>query len=317
MPAANDVGPDLVVCGAARAGTSFLASLLGRHPAVDPGAVKEPNFYSREFGRSPEWYDALFEPRRRGLLRLDASMSYTYSHFPDALEKLAKHAPDAVVVYSVREPLRRLVSHYQLHRDYFRNEPARTLGEALSGSNVYSGASDYAHWLDALGELFPRDQVVIVPFDVVTGSTGELVDVVCAKLGIDPSLIEVEDAASQQHRNEVVEFRWWAVGRARRFLRRTGAYPWLRRRIGNDRLRRLRSRVTRRAQVEGVAEALDSCSRAQLLALDELYASARAAVASALEEQDRRLGLSWGAMWSASCPATGGSRVHQQLEDGP
>ncbi len=134
------IGPDVVVAGAARSGTSFLSALLATHPGIDPGAVKESNYFSREYDRGPAWYDGLYSARRPGLRRLDGSMSYTFTHFPEAIPRLAADAGDAVVVYAIRHPITRLVSHFQLHRDYFTNEPAETLGEALTFSDVYSGA---------------------------------------------------------------------------------------------------------------------------------------------------------------------------------
>ena len=44
-------GPDLAIVGSARSGTTFLAAQLAEHPSIDAGAVKEPNFFSREYGR--------------------------------------------------------------------------------------------------------------------------------------------------------------------------------------------------------------------------------------------------------------------------
>src|SRR3712207_3523080 len=40
--------PDIVLAGAARSGTTFLAARLSRHPAIDGGAVKEPDFFSKD-----------------------------------------------------------------------------------------------------------------------------------------------------------------------------------------------------------------------------------------------------------------------------
>jgi hypothetical protein len=309
----SDAGPDLVICGAARAGTSFLAALLGSHPAIDAGSVKEPNFFSREVERGTQWYDRLFQPRERGLLRLDASMSYTFPHFPHALEKLARHAPDAVVLYSVRDPLRRALSHYQLHRGYFRNEPAATFGAALASNHVYAGASDYAHWLDLLHRHFADDRVVVVPFEAVTGRTREVLDQVCGRLGLASQPIVIDSAASSQHRNQVVEFRHDAVRRFRRLTKRSGAYPWIRRTVGPDRIRRLRARLTRPAHVESLEEALGTCDDDQLRDLAALYRSAQQAVATALAAQDSRTGLSWSSLWSEGCPESGSEALlHQQ-----
>ena len=296
------IGPDIVLAGAARSGTSFLASLLGSHPDVDPGAVKEPNYFSREHARGPDWYDGLFAPRRPGLLRLDASMSYTFKHFPDALPTLVREAPDAVVIYAVRHPLRRLLSHYHLHREYFRNEKATTLGDALAGSEVYAGASDYAHWLEQLTTHVDPERLLVVPFPVVTGRREELCDVLCDMTGLDPAPFRDGGPAREEHRNQVVQFRNEGVRRARRLVRRAGLYPAVRRSLGRDRLRRLRSWGTRPVTTEKIDEALATCSPAQLDLLRELHESARAAVGEALATQDERRGLTWADTWVAECP---------------
>lgn len=305
MSAPQGPGPDLVIAGAARSGTSFLASMLGQHPQVDPCAVKEPNYFSREHARGPDWYDGLFARREEGLLRLDASMSYTFSHFPDALDRLAAAAPDAYVVYAVRHPVARLLSHMQLHRDYFRNEPARTLGEALRSSEVYAGASDYADWLPRLEKLFGPDRLLVVPFPVVTGRREELVATVAAATGLTagPLLDGAETAG--RHRNQVVEVKGQGVLHARRLVRRWGFYPALRRALGPERLRKVRDWSTRPVDTESLTVALDTCDTEQHHQLEELYSSARAAVTSTLRSQDERLGLSWGEAWATECPDPG------------
>ncbi len=305
MSAPQGPGPDLVIAGAARSGTSFLASMLGQHPQVDPCAVKEPNYFSREHARGPDWYDGLFARREEGLLRLDASMSYTFSHFPDALDRLAAAAPDAYVVYAVRHPVARLLSHMQLHRDYFRNEPARTLGEALRSSEVYAGASDYADWLPRLEKLFGPDRLLVVPFPVVTGRREELVTTVAAATGLTagPLLDGAETAG--RHRNQVVEVKGQGVLHARRLVRRWGFYPALRRALGPERLRKVRDWSTRPVDTESLAVALETCDAEQHHQLEELYSSARAAVTSTLRSQDERLGLSWGEAWATECPDPG------------
>jgi hypothetical protein len=309
MAERGTIGPDVVIAGSARSGTSFLASLLGGHPGVDPGSVKESNYFSRELDRGPDWYDRLYAARRPGLLRLDASMSYTFTHFPEALANLAREAPDAVVVYAVRHPLRRLLSHYQLHRDYFKNDPALTLGAALAPSGayagVYTGASDYALWLPRLSEHFGTDRLIVVPFPVVTGKRDELVDVVCSATGLDPAPLRAVEDGPQEHRNQVVQFRSGSVRRVRRMVRRAGLYPALRRTLGSDRLRRLRSWSTRPVETEPLAEALSTCSEQQREELRDLYDSARNAAAQVLAAQDARLGLDWAGSWSVECPELG------------
>jgi len=294
------IGPDVVVAGAARSGTSFLSALLATHPGIDPGAVKESNYFSREYDRGPAWYDSLYDARQPGLLRLDGSMSYTFAHFPEAIPRLANDA-QPVVVYAVRHPITRLVSHFQLHRDYFTNEPAATLGEALTSSDVYSGASDYGRWWQALTEHLPAERLLLVPFPVLKADSRLVAGLVCEAIGLDPGLIgEPEDAGA--HRNAVVAYRHPLVRVARRSVRRAGLYPWLRRTAGSERIRAVRSLLTRPVPAEQLADALASCSPEQLERLQRLYDDARLAMRTALVEQDQRRGLEWSAAWDEECP---------------
>jgi hypothetical protein len=298
-------GPDIVIAAAARSGTSFLASTLGAHPQVDACAVKEPNYFSREFERGAAWYDALFPARREGRLRLDASMSYTFPHFPDALDRLAEASPDAVVLYLVRHPVARMLSHFQLHRDYFRNEPATTLGAAVDRGSVYAGTSDYAEWLRRLDKLFGPDRLLVVPFGAVTGHLDEVLDVVADRAGLEREPLDAAAETARAHRNDVVALRGRGVLVGRRLVRRSGLYPAIRRGLGPDRLRQVRSWVTRPVETESLAGALATCRVEQRVMLAERYASAAGAVADHLAGQDVRLGLDWSAVWGRECPLPG------------
>ena len=298
-------GPDLVIAGAARSGTSFLASMIGQHPQVDACAVKEPNYFSREHDRGPEWYDGLFTERRPGVMRLDASMSYTFAHFPDALPRLAGAAPDALVVYALRHPVARLLSHFQLHRDYFRTDSSQTLGEALRGEEVYTGASAYDQWLPRLEELFGVDRVLLVPFSVVTGERAALVDALSSALGLTPGPLHDAAEVAGRHRNQVVEVKGQGILAGRRLMRRSGLYPTVRRLLGPDRLRKVREWSTRPVQTESLGEALATCDDAQHEQLQALYASAQEAAAEHLARQDTRRGLSWARAWGQESPAPG------------
>lgn len=285
------LGPDVVIAGAARSGTSSLAAQLGTHPDVDPGKVKEPNYFSRGLDNGPEWYDRLYQRRRPGLLRLDASVSYTSPLYPEALRRLAAAVPEAFVVYVVRHPTQRAVSHFLFRRHYFHIEPAPDLGTALREGTYYTGGSDYAHWLAELTAAFPRSQLLVVPFEVVTGAVLDVTATVYERLGLDRSLASGDKAA--QHRNPVVEYRTDVARRAASVLRRSAVYPRLRSAVGATRLRRLRGLVTRQASAPSEADVLASCAPAELDQLRALEERAGAAVREHLVEQDARLGLSW------------------------
>ena len=193
------------------------------------------------------------------------------------------------------------MSHFQLHRDYFTNEPSATLGEALTFSDVYSGAGDYGRWWQSLSEHVSPDRLLLVPFPVLKRDARMVAGMVCQAAGLDPDLIgEAEDATA--HRNQVVAYRHPLVRVARRSVRRAGLYPWLRRTAGSERIRRLRGVLTRPVASETLDDALATCSPDQLERLQLMYDQARLDVRRALAEQDRQRGLQWVAAWDEECP---------------
>jgi phosphoglycolate phosphatase-like HAD superfamily hydrolase len=289
-------GPDLAIVGAARSGTTQLAARLSRHPAIDASAVKEPNYFSREFERGPEWYDAYFQPRSESRVRLDASVSYTYPQYPEALERLVAASPHVYVVYVVRDPVERAVSHYRLNHHYFGHESANDFGSALADRSFYLDVGDYERWLEALGEHVPAERRLVVPFAAVTSHPEDVAEVVFRALHL-PSPTEVDDEALAAHQNNVVAFRSEAARRVTRILRHSRAYPHVRRALGPDRMKRLRALVTREPEMASVEEALASCNDAQLLQLADVAERGHAAALQELRRQDDDLGLAWAAQW--------------------
>ncbi|CAN5813902.1 hypothetical protein BH20ACT6_BH20ACT6_07280 [soil metagenome] len=285
-------GPDLVLAGSARSGTSSLAAQLGAHPQIDAGKIKESNYFSRHLERGPDWYESLYTERRAGVVRLDASTSYTSPKYPHALAALTNAAPDALVIYAVRQPIDRAISHYLLRRHYFQIEEAETFGMAVSQSRFYTETGDYSRWLPELRNTLTAGRLLVVPFEVITSNPNEVTAQVCQQLGLAPP----PDAEQQgrRHRNDVVRYRNRAARDLARLLRRSPAYPWLRSTLGPGRTRKLRGIITRDAELPSPAEVLASCDEAQRALLRELVDRAGAAVSEHLASQDARLDLSWG-----------------------
>jgi len=294
----TSAGPGLVIAGAARSGTSTLAAALREHPAIDPGATKEPNFFSRHYDRGWEWYESLYAERADGLLRMDASTSYTYPQFPDALGRLAKAAPDSFLVYVVREPIARAVSHYLMRRHTLRLEDAPTFGAALSASSYYTDVSDYKHWLAQLEKHSSPGKLLVVPFAALTASSHDVATVVCQRLELEPPPLNIETVVA--HRNNVVEFRGTVALKAVKILRQSRVYPRIRAAVGATRVRDIRSRMIKSSPMPTVEEALATCSAYQRTELDELRGNIAQSVSTWLAEQDSRLGLTWSASWPTS-----------------
>ena len=72
-------GPDFIIIGAMKCGTSTLATQLGDQAGLFMTTPKEPNYFSDEavYSQGPDWYAALFEAAGDGDIRGEASTHYT------------------------------------------------------------------------------------------------------------------------------------------------------------------------------------------------------------------------------------------------
>ena len=146
-----------------KAGTSSLHYYVDAHPDIAMTRAKELNFFSldRIWAKGTHWYGKQFDPRSR--VRGESSPSYSkYPHVPSVPERMATIVPDAKLIYLVRDPIDRAVSHYVHVSESGRDD--RTLNEALSQleRNPYLDCSSYAMQLDRYLGHFPRSRILVV-----------------------------------------------------------------------------------------------------------------------------------------------------------
>ena len=107
--------PDFVMIGAMKCGTSTMAAQLGAQDGIFLTDPKEPNFFSDDtvFAKGQGWYEALFRDAPGGALKGEASTHYTKRpDLPQTVERMAAALPDVRLVYMIRDPMARIVSHY-------------------------------------------------------------------------------------------------------------------------------------------------------------------------------------------------------------
>jgi hypothetical protein len=108
-------GPDFVIIGAQRAGTTSLYQHLVQHPQVHPPLRKEVQFLSVHWDRGLPWYHRHF-PVARGPQRCTCEASPYYLFHPAAPVRAAAALPDARFIALLREPSARALSHYAHNR---------------------------------------------------------------------------------------------------------------------------------------------------------------------------------------------------------
>lgn len=107
--------PDFLIIGAMKSGTTTLQAQLAAQPGIFMTTPKEPNFFSDDavHARGMGWYQSLFDDAQPGDLKGEASTHYTkLPTHPETLARLRPHLPAPRLVYMIRDPLQRAVSHY-------------------------------------------------------------------------------------------------------------------------------------------------------------------------------------------------------------
>ena len=168
--------PDFVIIGAMKCGTSSLYHYLKLHPKIQMSTLKELDFFVKEknWNRGSDWYQSHFT--ESATLRGESSPNYTkYPAFKGIPERMYRLIPEAKLIYIVRDPIQRIVSHY-IHNFAARCEH-RDLKEALADldTNHYIHCSRYYMQLEQFLPYYPVSRILIICLDdLVSDCTGTL-----------------------------------------------------------------------------------------------------------------------------------------------
>ena len=284
---AAEVMPTFFVLGAARCGTTSLHYWLGQHPDIAMSAIKEPNhfvFRPGPHGPTPCIADdrrllAKSVPDRTAYERLfptggvrqvgDASPLYLYTR--ETPELISAAVPDARLITVVREPIERAWSHFVYVNDDLGDEAPDAFARAVRtelplGYEPYRTGthfvrlSRYAEQLQRYLAVFPRERLLVLPYDVLVRQPSVALRQVCDLLGVDASFPFDTSVAYNPSSGASSPF-----GRIDRALR--PAFPYLKRALPSGVVGRLAGRRARlRAAHRGDQGARPTEATRQLLA---------------------------------------------------
>lgn len=177
--------------------------------------------------RDREEYEALFAGARDDQLRGEASSDYLYRS-EVAAARLSREAPDARLIFILRDPARRAFSNWLQHVQHER-EPL-PFAAALDAEEEriergwawwwhYARRGFYAEQLGPFLDAFPADRVLILLHDDLRRDPRALLERICAFLEIEPLAGERAGEA----RNQSLVARSPAHGALRRALRPASA----------------------------------------------------------------------------------------------
>jgi hypothetical protein len=194
--------PDFLVIGAKKGGTTSVANWLVQHPQVMPmfprvQRRKSPHYFDINYWRGPDWYLSHFPTRtarathrRRAGAGIAGESSPYYLFHPAAAARIRETAPDTRLIAVLREPVSRAYSNYwdrvvvgtedlPTFEEAIEAEVARTATvteEWLADPSHYSFDHDhhsylarghYAEQLRRYLEVFPREQLLVLPLEAL------------------------------------------------------------------------------------------------------------------------------------------------------
>lgn len=197
--------PTFVVIGAMKSGTTSLHQYLKTHPDVSMSDTKEINFFiaERNWPRGLDWYAEQFE--RAVPARGESSPNYTKRHqFEGVPARMHTVLPRARLIYVVRDPIDRAVSHavHSVRKgrlppgaltSFFQPPPGlRPSHPEYSFHHPDRGyymlhASRYHYQLSAFLEYYPLRQVLVVDTDQLRHQRRATLRRVFSFIGVDPA----------------------------------------------------------------------------------------------------------------------------------
>jgi hypothetical protein len=182
------VKPNFFIIGAARSGTTSIYAYLDQHPEIFFSPVKEINFFSNPeiWKKGFKWYERHFKKANGVKAVGEASTSYTVSPFlKEAPQRIFDYSPDAKLIYIVRDPINRLISHYmhRANRGFEKRSFSAVIKNLENEPAAWQGKYNYQ--LTEFLKLFNRENILILTFDDFHQSPQKMVRNVFNFLDVD------------------------------------------------------------------------------------------------------------------------------------
>lgn len=182
--------PNLFIIGAMKSGTTSLHEYLDTHPQISMSDEKEPGYFVEELGlhKGEEWYRSRWT--HDGDYRYVGESSTHYTKLPifqGVPERLFRFNPEARLIYIMRNPFDRIVSHYwHALRDEYHGGELRPLLKAVREDPAYLAFSDYAMQLEPYFDRFGRAAILTLTFEALIEDPQREVNQIYRWLGLPP-----------------------------------------------------------------------------------------------------------------------------------
>jgi hypothetical protein len=195
--------PELIVIGAQKCATTSLWRYLDVHPEISMASAKETNFFLWHHDRGPGFYEGLFDSAAR--VRGESCPDYSVRPFSDEVAgRIARAVPEARLIYLVRDPVERVVSHW-MHAASLGRDPlpfAESVASEEFPVSEYVLRSRYWWQLEPFLERFPDERVRVVIQEDLAADPVATMRRLYEYAGVDPNAASADQIGTRFHASE-------------------------------------------------------------------------------------------------------------------
>ncbi len=183
-----------------KCGSTTLHDYLSEHPEIFMSHNKEPGFFVPEIWKDrddSEYFD-LFAPATTEKYIGESSTFYSkLPTFKGVPKRIYSYNANAKILYIVRNPLDRIISHYfHNRRDLMLHAEKRPIMQAVQKDERYIAYTDYQKQIKPYIALFGEQNVKVVKFESLIQERDTILAEIFSWLGVDTTLIPPETIKS-------------------------------------------------------------------------------------------------------------------------
>jgi len=177
--------PNLFLVGSMKCGTTSLHTMLDAHPDIFMSrGLKEPAWFAgTNSAKSTAWYLEHFSEAKDERYVGESSTDYAKApRLGPVAQKIREFAPDARILYIMRDPVARAVSHYWWEVEY--SAEARSFSAAMKASREIADVGNYAMQIKPFLECFGRERIHALTMEAMTTDPQGAMDAIFRFLGL-------------------------------------------------------------------------------------------------------------------------------------
>lgn len=185
--------PSFFLAGAPKAGTTYIADVLGCHPDIFMPVTKEPAFFSRDpekghYERGWRFYQKTFHDA--GADQRIGEASTLYFHDADSAALIREAIPNARIVIVLRNPVDRVYSNYWQYIKSGFDLPAMDKLVEQGGDPLEHmiGVSHYPGHVRRFLDVFGSDRVLILTYEALSRDPAAVMKRILGFVGVQRPL---------------------------------------------------------------------------------------------------------------------------------